>query len=106
MKTWAKAENVAVFLLHQTNRVEKVWDPPTEDSARSAGYTEADVVIGIGTRYSDFTTASKTQFENPDVKFVNINVAEFDAFKHYAVPVIGDAKATLEELARQELINA
>lgn len=47
LKTWAKDEQVAVFLLHQTNRVEKVWDPPTEDSARSAGYTEADVVIGM-----------------------------------------------------------
>ncbi len=59
---------------------------------------DADLVIGIGTRYSDFTTASKTQFQNPDVRFVNINVAEFDAFKHHALPVIGDARATLEEL--------
>eukprot|EP00164_Ancoracysta_twista_P009776 GFYU01014558.1.p1 GENE.GFYU01014558.1~~GFYU01014558.1.p1 ORF type:complete len:632 (-),score=190.55 GFYU01014558.1:403-2298(-) len=58
----------------------------------------ADVVIGIGTRYQDFTTGSKTQFQNPDVKFVNINVMEFDAFKHYGVPLVGDAKATLEEL--------
>jgi 3D-(3,5/4)-trihydroxycyclohexane-1,2-dione acylhydrolase (decyclizing) len=60
----------------------------------------ADVVVGIGTRYSDFTTASKTAFLCPDVKFVNINVAEFDALKHYAVPVMGDAKVTLEELGR------
>ncbi|MCB9421721.1 MAG: 3D-(3,5/4)-trihydroxycyclohexane-1,2-dione acylhydrolase (decyclizing) [Ardenticatenaceae bacterium] len=60
---------------------------------------EADVVIGIGTRYSDFTTASKTAFQNPDVRFVNINVAEFDAYKHYALPLVGDAKATLEELS-------
>ena len=59
---------------------------------------DADLVIGIGTRYSDFTTASKTQFQNPDVRFVNINVAEFDAYKHSAIPVIGDARATLEEL--------
>ena len=43
---------------------------------------EADVVIAIGTRLSDFTTASKTAFQNPDVRFININVAEFDAFKH------------------------
>ena len=43
---------------------------------------EADLVIGIGTRYSDFTTASKTAFQNPKVKFINLNVAEFDAFKH------------------------
>ncbi len=59
----------------------------------------ADVVIGIGTRYSDFTTASKTAFQNPAVKFVNINVAEFDAAKHSGLMLVGDAKATLEELA-------
>src|SRR5262249_38766232 len=46
---------------------------------------EADLVIGIGTRYSDFTTASKTAFQNPKVRFININVAEFDAFKHSAL---------------------
>jgi 3D-(3,5/4)-trihydroxycyclohexane-1,2-dione acylhydrolase (decyclizing) len=60
---------------------------------------EADLVIGIGTRYSDFTTASKTAFQNPDVRFVNINVAEFDAFKHSAIPLTADARITLEELA-------
>src|SRR5207253_4213008 len=43
---------------------------------------EADLIIGIGTRYSDFTTASKTAFQNPEVRFININVAEFDAAKH------------------------
>ncbi|MEP7200624.1 MAG: 3D-(3,5/4)-trihydroxycyclohexane-1,2-dione acylhydrolase (decyclizing) [Chloroflexota bacterium] len=59
---------------------------------------EADVVIGIGTRYSDFTTASKTAFQNPDVKFVNINVAEFDAHKHSALPLVGDARVALAEL--------
>ncbi len=59
---------------------------------------EADLVIGIGTRYSDFTAASKTAFQNPDVRFLNINVAEFDAFKHSALPLVADAKATLESL--------
>ena len=59
---------------------------------------EADLVIGIGTRYSDFTTASQTAFQNPDVRFVNINVCEFDAFKHAALPLTGDARAVLEEL--------
>jgi 3D-(3,5/4)-trihydroxycyclohexane-1,2-dione acylhydrolase (decyclizing) len=59
---------------------------------------EADLVIGVGTRYSDFTTASKTAFQNPGVRFININVAEFDAFKHHALPLTGDARATLEEL--------
>ncbi len=60
---------------------------------------DADLVIGIGTRYSDFTTASKTAFQDPNVKFININVTEFDAFKHHALPVVGDARATLEELS-------
>ena len=61
--------------------------------------SEADLIIGIGTRYSDFTTASKTAFQNPDVKFININVAEFDSYKHCALPVTADAKACLEELS-------
>ncbi|KAB1658039.1 3D-(3,5/4)-trihydroxycyclohexane-1,2-dione acylhydrolase (decyclizing) [Pseudoclavibacter chungangensis] len=59
---------------------------------------EADVVIGIGTRYTDFTTASNTLFRNPDVAFVNINVAEIDAFKEAATPLLGDARETLDEL--------
>lgn len=59
---------------------------------------DADLVIGIGTRYSDFTTASKTAFQNPDVRFININVTGFDAAKHHALGLIGDARATLEEL--------
>lgn len=60
---------------------------------------EADLVIGIGTRYSDFTTASKTLFQHPSVRFVNLNVAEFDAFKHAALPVVGDAQTALQGLA-------
>jgi 3D-(3,5/4)-trihydroxycyclohexane-1,2-dione acylhydrolase (decyclizing) len=59
---------------------------------------EADLVIGIGTRFSDFTSASKTAFQNPLVRFININVAEFDSYKHAALPLTGDARATLEEL--------
>jgi|GraSoi_2013_60cm_1033757.scaffolds.fasta_scaffold02523_3 3D-(3,5/4)-trihydroxycyclohexane-1,2-dione acylhydrolase (decyclizing) len=59
---------------------------------------DADLVVGIGTRYSDFTTASKTAFQHPEARFININVTSFDACKHAALPLIGDAKATLEEL--------
>jgi 3D-(3,5/4)-trihydroxycyclohexane-1,2-dione acylhydrolase (decyclizing) len=59
----------------------------------------ADVVIGIGTRYSDFTTASMTAFQNPNVKFVNINTAEFDAYKVGAIPVVADARVALEQLS-------
>ena len=59
---------------------------------------EADLVIAIGTRLSDFTTASKTAFQNPDVRFININIAEFDAAKHSALPLVADAQETLTEL--------
>jgi 3D-(3,5/4)-trihydroxycyclohexane-1,2-dione acylhydrolase (decyclizing) len=59
----------------------------------------ADVVIGIGTRYSDFTTASKTAFRDPDVRFVNVNVAELDSVKHGGIAVTADARVALEQLA-------
>lgn len=59
---------------------------------------DADVVIGIGTRYSDFTTISKSAFQNPNVKFININITEFDSFKHGALPLVGDAKGILEAI--------
>ncbi|HUG54033.1 MAG TPA: thiamine pyrophosphate-dependent enzyme, partial [Vicinamibacteria bacterium] len=61
---------------------------------------EADLVIGIGTRYSDFTTASKSAFQDPEVRFVNVNVCDFDAYKHSGLPVVADARAALQELAR------
>jgi 3D-(3,5/4)-trihydroxycyclohexane-1,2-dione acylhydrolase (decyclizing) len=60
---------------------------------------EADVVIGVGTRWTDFTTASKTAFQNPDVRFVNVNVADLDAIKHAGVSLVGDARATMEALS-------
>jgi len=59
----------------------------------------ADVVIGIGTRWTDFTTASKTVFENPAVRFVNVNVAEVDVHKHGALAVTADARVALEALS-------
>jgi 3D-(3,5/4)-trihydroxycyclohexane-1,2-dione acylhydrolase (decyclizing) len=59
---------------------------------------EADLIIGIGTRYSDFTTASRTAFQERGVRFVNINVAGFDAFKLSALPLVGDARVTLHAL--------
>ncbi|MCH8328098.1 MAG: 3D-(3,5/4)-trihydroxycyclohexane-1,2-dione acylhydrolase (decyclizing) [Candidatus Marinimicrobia bacterium] len=65
---------------------------------------EADLVICLGTRLSDFTTASMTQFQNPDVKFININVNDADAYKHSALPIVADAKATLVIL-RKRLID-
>jgi 3D-(3,5/4)-trihydroxycyclohexane-1,2-dione acylhydrolase (decyclizing) len=62
---------------------------------------EADLVIGVGTRYSDFTTASKTAFQSETVRFININIADFDAHKLAGVGLVGDARATLEELDRR-----
>lgn len=59
---------------------------------------EADVVIGIGTRYSDFTTASRTAFRHPDVRFVNVNVAAFDAVKQSATSVVADAREAMAAL--------
>lgn len=59
---------------------------------------EADVVIGVGTRYSDFITASRSLFKNDKVQFININVCEFDGFKMGGLHLKGDAKATLQEL--------
>jgi 3D-(3,5/4)-trihydroxycyclohexane-1,2-dione acylhydrolase (decyclizing) len=60
---------------------------------------EADLIIGVGTRYSDFTTASQTAFQNPAVRFINVNIGEFDAGKQSALPLVGDAQVTLKELA-------
>src|SRR5215208_1079629 len=70
----------------------------TGTTAANAIARDADVVIGIGTRYSDFTTASRTAFQNPDVRFVNINVAGMDVIKHAGIGVQADARETLEAL--------
>ncbi len=83
------------------------WDHPqylgsvgaTGTFAANRAAHDADVVIGIGTRYSDFTTASRSAFQNKDVTFVNINVASFDAFKHGSThAVVGDARESITEL--------
>lgn len=84
-----------------------LWDHPqnlggigaTGTTAANRIAAEADLVIGIGTRYSDFTTASRTAFQADGVTFVNINVASFDAYKHGTqLPVIADAREALEAL--------
>ena len=59
---------------------------------------EADLVIGVGTRYTDFTTSSKWIFQNSEVDFLNINIARFDAYKLDGIQVTADAKETLEKL--------
>jgi 3D-(3,5/4)-trihydroxycyclohexane-1,2-dione acylhydrolase (decyclizing) len=82
------------------------WDHP--NSVGGVGSTgtpvanrlarEADVVIGVGTRYSDFTTASRTAFADPDVRFVNVNITSFDAAKQAATMVVADAREGLVAL--------
>jgi 3D-(3,5/4)-trihydroxycyclohexane-1,2-dione acylhydrolase (decyclizing) len=91
----------------QAGKSSMPWDHPyavgpigtTGGSAANLLARDADVVIAIGTRLSDFTTMSKTAFQHPDVRFVGINVCEFDAFKHAAIPVVADARVAVEELA-------
>jgi 3D-(3,5/4)-trihydroxycyclohexane-1,2-dione acylhydrolase (decyclizing) len=82
------------------------WDHPcavggvgaTGSPVANALAREADVVLGIGTRYSDFTTASRTAFQHPDVRFVNLNITAFDAGKHAGASLVADARAGLEAL--------
>ena len=86
------------------------WDHPqylggvgaTGTAAANRLAADADLVIGIGTRYSDFTTASRSAFQSPEVRFLNVNVAAFDAYKHGSqLPVIADAREALRALAAQ-----
>jgi 3D-(3,5/4)-trihydroxycyclohexane-1,2-dione acylhydrolase (decyclizing) len=82
------------------------WDHPnalgslgvTGTSAANAAAGAADLVVGIGTRLQDFTTGSRALFANPDRVLVQVNVAAFDAYKHGAEPVLGDAGAVLDQL--------
>ncbi|KUF08702.1 3D-(3,5/4)-trihydroxycyclohexane-1,2-dione acylhydrolase (decyclizing) [Pseudoponticoccus marisrubri] len=68
-------------------------------AAANALSREADLVIGVGTRFQDFTTGSRALFENPARRLVSVNVAAYDAVKHGALPVMGDAKVALEALS-------
>ncbi|RIH65853.1 3D-(3,5/4)-trihydroxycyclohexane-1,2-dione acylhydrolase (decyclizing) [Mariniphaga sediminis] len=115
---YSEAEEALKTLVHQTGipvaetfagKGSLPYDDPHNLGAAGATGTEganavcaeADLVLGIGTRYSDFTTASKTVFQNKNVRFININIAEFDAYKHSALALTGDAKVILEELAQK-----
>jgi 3D-(3,5/4)-trihydroxycyclohexane-1,2-dione acylhydrolase (decyclizing) len=90
----------------QAGKGSLLWDHPlavggvgaTGSAAANALAREADVVLGVGTRYSDFTTASRTAFQNPDVRFVNLNVTSLDAAKHSGVMLVADARAGLDAL--------
>src|SRR5271166_3789546 len=70
----------------------------TGAGAANALAAEADVILGVGTRFADFTTGSWALFKNPDRRFIGINVQPFDATKHRALPVVGDARVALAAL--------
>ena len=103
-KRFAEATGIP-FAETQAGKSAVVWDHPlnlggvgvTGCSAANEIAREADVVIGVGTRYTDFTTASKWLFRE-DARFVNINVSEFQALKLDALPVVADAKRALPAL--------
>jgi 3D-(3,5/4)-trihydroxycyclohexane-1,2-dione acylhydrolase (decyclizing) len=105
LRTFAEATGIPVAET-QAGKGSLPYDHPLSVGAIGATGTtaadtlaeDADIVIGIGTRYSDFTTASRTAFAHPDVRFVNLNVASFDAHKLSAEALLGDARAGLEQL--------
>jgi 3D-(3,5/4)-trihydroxycyclohexane-1,2-dione acylhydrolase (decyclizing) len=105
-RAFAEATGIP-FAETQAGKSAIVWDHPlnlggvgvTGCSAANEIAREADVIIGVGTRYTDFTTASKWLFRE-DAKFVNINVSDFQALKLDALPVVADAKRALPALLR------
>jgi 3D-(3,5/4)-trihydroxycyclohexane-1,2-dione acylhydrolase (decyclizing) len=90
----------------QAGKGSLAWDHPlqlgavgaTGGSAGNAIAADADLVLAVGTRLSDFTTASWTAWQDPEVRFIALNVAEFDATKAGAIPLVADARVGLEEL--------
>jgi 3D-(3,5/4)-trihydroxycyclohexane-1,2-dione acylhydrolase (decyclizing) len=105
LKQFAEATGIPVADT-QAGKGALAWDHPcaaggvgaTGSPVANALARDADVVLGIGTRYSDFTTASRTAFQHPDVRFVNLNVTAFDAGKHAGVALVADAREGLEAL--------
>ncbi|POX50604.1 thiamine pyrophosphate-binding protein [Streptomyces sp. Ru72] len=106
LRAFAEATGIPVADTH-AGKGSVPWDHPcavggigsTGAYAANELAKDADVVLGIGTRYSDFTTASHTVFGNPGVTFVNLNVARLDAVKHSADPLVADARLGIEALA-------
>ncbi|MCT9075767.1 3D-(3,5/4)-trihydroxycyclohexane-1,2-dione acylhydrolase (decyclizing) [Streptomyces fulvoviolaceus] len=106
LRAFAEATGIPVADTH-AGKGAVPWDHPyavggigsTGSHAANELAREADVVLGIGSRYSDFTTASHTVFANPDVTFVNLNVARLDAVKHSAEPLVADARLGIQALA-------
>ncbi|WOQ16541.1 3D-(3,5/4)-trihydroxycyclohexane-1,2-dione acylhydrolase (decyclizing) [Raineyella sp. W15-4] len=105
LESFVEATGIPVGVT-QAGKASLRWDHPLNVGALGASGSkyanqlaaQADLIIGIGTRYTDFTSASNTLFQDPDVRFLNLNVQEFDAYKEGALAVIGDARESLREL--------
>lgn len=103
------SEFMIPFAETQAGKSAVVWDHPlnlggigvTGGLAANSIAAEADLIVAVGTRMTDFTTASKWLFKNPEVQFLSLNVSSFDALKLNATPLICDAKAGLEALGRK-----
>jgi 3D-(3,5/4)-trihydroxycyclohexane-1,2-dione acylhydrolase (decyclizing) len=107
LRQFAEATGIAVAET-QAGKGAIAWDHPlalggvgvTGTRAANRMARQADLVIAVGTRLTDFTTMSNSLFEHPSVRFAAINVCEMDAFKRGAIPVVADARAAIEEIAR------
>ena len=94
------------FVETQAGKGAPSWEHPlnfgspgvTGSACGNAACAAADLVIGVGTRFQDFTTGCWTVFANPDRKLVSINLHGYDALKHGALGVVGDARVTLEKI--------
>jgi 3D-(3,5/4)-trihydroxycyclohexane-1,2-dione acylhydrolase (decyclizing) len=106
LAAFAKAHNIPVAET-QAGKSALPWDHPlnlgpigvTGGEAANSVCAEADLVIGVGTRFQDFTTGSWSLFANPDRKIACLNVAAYDAMKHGAMPLLADARVGLGELS-------
>lgn len=102
---FAEVHNIP-FVETQAGKGANAWDHPlnfgspgvTGSECANALCADADLIIGVGTRFQDFTTGSWALFRNPSRRLASINLAGYDAMKHGALPCVGDAKVTLERL--------
>lgn len=106
LKVFAETHGIPVVET-QAGKSALPWDHPlnlgpigvTGSTSANTRCAEADVVIGVGTRFQDFTTGSWGLFANPGRKLISLNVAAYDAMKHSAVPVCADAQVGLEAIS-------
>ena len=108
LKTFAETHQIPVAET-QAGKSALAWDHPlnfgsigvTGASSANALAENADLVIGVGTRFQDFTTGSWALFKNPKRKILTVNIASYDSAKHNALPLIADAKVALEALSKE-----